>query len=469
MKEKANKKKKSLALNPVILLVMIVVIAAIATYIVPAGLYDRVEDAATGRMIVDPNSFHYVDKTPVSFFDTLKSVTLGLQKGSDVIFFLMIIGGMFQVMNATGAISVGVSNIVKKMKGREILMIPVLMTVFGCGSAFAANFEEWLAFVPLVLMICIAMGFDSMTACGIILCAAAAGYGGGVTNAFTTGVAQGIAGLPMFSGMGLRMALFITLLIVSIIYVTRYAMKIKKDPTLSPVHEQDKLLNVDLDLDNIPKLTRRQIGVLITFAVTMIFMVYGIIKFGFYIDELAALFLLAGIIAGLIGGFKPGKIADEFLVGFSNMVFPGVVIGLCNGAVLLMQNANLMDTVIHALAGLLNGLPATICACGMFVIQDLFNVLVSSGSGQAAITMPLMAPLADILGITRQTAVMAFHLGDAFTNVYGPTGGTLLAALAMTKVPYGKWMKWLTPLFFLWWVVAFAFLIIAVQTGYGPF
>ena len=467
--EKKKKNSQMKALNPMVLLAIIIIVCAIATYLVPAGQYDRVLDPVTEREIVDPNTFHYVEQNPVGLFPLFKSVTLGLQRASYVIFFLFIIGGMFQIMEATGAIHNGMTLVVKKMAGKELLMIPVCMMVFGCGSAFAGNFEEFLAFVPLVLAVCLAMGFDSLVALGIIFCSAASGYAGAMTNAFTVGVAQGIAGLPMFSGIGFRACVFLALMAVSITYVTLYARKIKKNPQASLVYEFDKGKESDIDLTEEVKLTFRQKLVLLTFLGVMIAMVVGIVKFGFYIDELAALFLIAGILAGLFGGLKPGQIAEEFLKGCGNLLFAGVMIGLCNAALIVLEDANIMDTIIHALAGLLDGLPPTLSACGMFVVQDLFNVLVPSGSGQAAITMPLMAPLADLIGLTRQTSVLAFQLGDAFTNVMAPTGGELLAACAMAKIPWGKWAKWLVPLFLLWWVVAFAALIIAVQIGYGPF
>ena len=201
----------------------------------------------------------------------------------------------------------------------------------------------------------------------------------------------------------------------------------------------------------------------------MIFTVWGIIMRGYYIDELAAVFLAVGIIGGVIGGLKPGEICDAFVQGCHDMLLPGIMIGLANAVLVILQDANIMDTIIHALASGLNRLPSALLACGMFVIQDLFNVLVPSGSGQAAITMPLMAPLADMLGVTRQTAVLAFQLGDAFTNVMAPTGGEILAALAICRVPFSKWVKFLLPLFAIWWVVAFIFLILATVTGYGPF
>ena len=452
-----------------VLLAIIIVLCAIATYIVPAGEYERVMDAATNREVVDPNTFHYVKQNPVGIFALFMSVTLGLQRAGYIIFFLFIIGGMFQIMEATGAIHNGMSLVVKKMAGKELLMIPVCMIIFGCGSCFAGNFEEFLAFVPLVLSVCIAMGFDSLTAIGIIFCSAASGYAGAMTNAFTVGVAQGIAGLPMFSGLGFRAGVFVVLMTVSIIFVMLYARKVKKNPKSSLVYEFDKDKKHDLKLEDDVNLTTRQKLVLLTLLGVMIAMVIGIVKFGFYIDELAALFLIAGLIAGFVGGLKPGEIADEFLKGCGNLLFAGVMIGLCNAAIIIMEDANIMDTVIHALAGLLNGLPPKLSACGMFVVQDLFNVLVPSGSGQAAITMPLMAPLADLIGITRQTAVLAFQMGDAFTNVMAPTGGELLAACAMAKIPWGKWAKWLIPLFIIWWIVAFAALTLAVQIGYGPF
>lgn len=471
MSEQVKEKKKFQlkALNPMVLLAIIILVAAIASYIVPAGTYDRIFDPVTENEIVDPTTFHYIAQQPIGVFDFFKSLTLGMQNATGIISFLLIIGGMFAIMDATGATHAGMANAVKKMSGKELLMIPVCMIIFGCGSCFAGNFEEFLAFVPLVVGVCVAMGFDSLTAVGVVFASAAVGYAGAMTNPFTVGVAQGIAGLPLFSGIGFRGVVFVILLIVTIIYVMRYAHKVKKNPESSSVYEEDRMYNQQLKIDEIPDMTFRHKLVLVIFAATIIALVVGVIKYGFYIDELAALFLICGILCGVAGGLKPGEIADAFVTGCGNLLFACIMIGMCNAAVLIMQNASIMDTIIHGLANLLNGLPATLSACGMFIVQDVFNVLVPSGSGQAAITMPLMAPLADLIGVTRQTAVLAFQMGDAFTNVLAPTGGEIIAACAMAKIPYGKWLKWLLPLFALWWIVAFAFLIIAVQIGYGPF
>lgn len=473
MKEKIKKmkKKKELkALNPMLFLVAIMLIVTVASYIVPVGSYDRV--MVDGQEIVDPESYHSVERSPITPFNLLVSVTLGMQRGSAIIFFLLIIGAMFAILDGTGAINAGMTNIVRAMKGKEFLMIPVCMIVFGMGSAFCANFEEFLAFVPLVLACCLTMGFDSLTAVGIIFCAAAAGYGGAITNAFTTGIAQSIAGLPMFSGMGLRIAVFVVLLTVSIIYVTWHALRVKKNPQLSSTYEMDLVTakNVALNVDNSVPLTTRQKIVLVIFVGGIAFTVYGIIVKGYYIDELAGIFLAIGIIGGLVGGLRPGEICEHFEKGCVNMLFPCLMVGLANSVIILLEQSNMMDSIIHLLVSALNGLSPMLTAFGMFITTDLFNVLIPSGSGKAAIVMPIMVPLADMMDITRQTSVLAFQLGDAFTNVMAPTGGEILAALAICGgVSFKKWMKYLLPLFIAWWIVAFIFLAIAVQTGYGPF
>ncbi len=473
MKEKIKKmkKKKELkALNPLLFLVAIMLIVTVASYIVPVGSYDRV--MVDGQEIVDPESYHSVERSPITPFNLLVSVTLGMQRGSAIIFFLLIIGAMFAILDGTGAINAGMTNLVRAMKGKEFLMIPVCMIVFGMGSAFCANFEEFLAFVPLVLACCLTMGFDSLTAVGIIFCAAAAGYGGAITNAFTTGIAQSIAGLPMFSGMGLRIAVFVVLLTVSIIYVTWHALRVKKNPQLSSTYEMDLVTakNVALNVDNSVPLTTRQKIVLVIFVGGIAFTVYGIIVKGYYIDELAGIFLAIGIIGGLVGGLRPGEICEHFEKGCVNMLFPCLMVGLANSVIILLEQSNMMDSIIHLLVSALNGLSPMLTAFGMFITTDLFNVLIPSGSGKAAIVMPIMVPLADMMDITRQTSVLAFQLGDAFTNVMAPTGGEILAALAMCGgVSFKKWMKYLLPLFIAWWIVAFIFLAIAVQTGYGPF
>ena len=316
---------------------------------------------------------------------------------------------------------------------------------------------------------CIACGFDSIIAMALLFVSSAVGYAGGVANAFTTGVAQGVAGLPLFSGLQLRIVLLAVLIVVTIIYVSLYAKKIKKNPQLSPMYEIDKENAAGIDVSQVEKLTGRQIGVLVVFLGGFIAIAFTVIKFQFYIDELSALFIVMGLLSGIIGGVSPGRMCDAFIEGAKDMVWAGVVIGLCKTATNILSDANVFDTIINAAGSVLSGLNTRVAACGMFVVQDIFNILVPSGSGQAAITMPFMAPLGDLLGLTRQTTVLAFHLGDAFTNVVTPTSGAFMAALAMCKIPWGKWVKWIAPLWGIWCIISFVFLVIAVNINYGPF
>ena len=467
-----KKKKKSLeGINPMLFLVVVMIIVVIASYLVPAGSFERVYDAAVDRDIVVPGSFQYAEQNPIGFFDLMMSLTLGIQNASYIIAFLLIIGGMFAIMDGTGAINAGLANVVRATRGKELIMIPVLMTVFGLMSCFCANFEEFVAFVPLILAVSLSMGFDSMTAMGIVFGSVAAGYGGAATNAFTVGVAQSIAGLPMFSGMTLRLVLFVALLLVSMAYVMWHANRVKKHPEKSPCRTAD-LENAKkyvLDVENIAPLTGRQKLVLVVLLLAILWTIYGVLVHGYYIDELAAVFLTAGVVAGLLGGSRPSRICDDFLKGAANMLAPCMMIGMANAVVLMMTDAGIIDTIIYALSNLLLGLPSTLLAIGMFLVQTLFNLVVPSGSGQAAITMPLMAPLADMVGVTRQTAVLAYQLGSTFTDLIGPTSGEILVAGAMCGIAYPKWFKWLLPLFCLWCLVAFGFLTYATVTGYGPF
>ena len=297
----------------------------------------------------------------------------------------------------------------------------------------------------------------------------AAGYGAGCTNAFTVGVAQGISGLPLFSGIQLRLVVLVTLYLLNTAFVMIHAMRVKKDPTRSSVYELDRLRTSAADIHGDESLTTRHILVLLAFLVTIVFLVYGVIKFGFYIDELAALFLIMGVAAGILGGLNPTRMANSFMKGCGNMLLPCIMVGMCKSITIILDGANIMDTIIHFLASLLNSFPPALTAFGMFMVQDIFNILVPSGSGQAAITMPIMAPLADLVGITRQTAVLAFQFGDAFTNCITPASGMTVSCLAIAGVPLKKWWKFILPLFALWWVAAFVFLTFATVTGYGPF
>ena len=449
------------------------ILTAIATYIVPAGVFDRVKDASSGRMVVDPNTFHFIAKHPASFFDVFKAVPRGVKSASSIVGFLMIIGGALNVMAATGAIEGALGHVVTKVKGREMLMIPVLLTIMTCLSSFAGCSEEYIAFVPLIMAVSYALGFDSIVAVAMPLAAVSGGYGAGVTNAFTVGVAQSISGLPMFSGIELRLVMLVALIVINVTYTLWYARKIKKNPEKSYTYDYDQIIKETMDLTAYEGedkyMTGRQKVIMGGFVVTIAVILVGVIKYGFYMDELAALFLMMAVFAGIVGRLSINEFANAFIGGVKNMAMPCMMVSLCKGVTLLMGDSKILDTIIHYLAGGLNMFPQSLLGFGMFIVQDVFNLVVPSGSGQAAITMPIMAPLADLVGMTRQAAVLAFQMGDAFTNVFAPTSGEVVAACAMAHISFGKWFRWLAPLFAIWCVVALAFMVIAVQIHYGPF
>ena len=459
--------------SPILILACILFLSAVASYIIPAGIFDRVKDAASGRMVVDPNTFHFIKQHPVGIFEAFMSIPKGIKGASEIVGFLMIIGGALNVMAATGTIHAAMGHVVRKMAGREILMVPVIITVFSMLSSFAGCSEEYIAFLPLILSVSYALGFDSITAVALVLASVGTGYGAGVTNAFTVGVAQSIAGLPMFSAIQVRMVMLVILILVSITYVMHYARKVKKNPESSPMYELDKIykekLNIEEDENAHVALTKRHTLVLVGFVATICAVLVGVIKFGFYIEELAALFLMLSVYAGVVGGLSPKGYSDAFVAGVKNMALPCLMVSMCRGVTIIMTDSKILDTIIFYLAGALNLLPHYLMGFGMFIVQDLFNIVVPSGSGQAAITMPIMAPLADLVGMTRQSAVMAFQMGDAFTNCITPASGTTMTILTIAGVPLKKWWKFAVPMVGLWWIVAFGVMSYCTAVKLGPF
>lgn len=458
------------AVNPIIILACIMLLAAIMTYIIPAGTFDRVEIPGTEYESVVPGSYHTVESTPIGPFAFFMSLTKGLQDAAYIIFFLLILGGVFKIVEATGALHAGINNLIKATSGKEIILIPICLVVFSLISALAACCEEYLAFLPLMYMVCMACGFDSIMAVCLLFCASAVGYAGGMTQAFSVGVAQTIAELPLFSGIKYRYFVWAVLVIATIAYAMWYGLKIKKNPEASYNYEVDKKYRGEMDfasITDVEKISGRQIAVLLIFFGAFIFIPFSVLKWEFYIDEMAGIFVIVGLLVAIVGGLKPNVVADKFVEGAKDLVWAGLIIGMCYAATNIMKDGQIMDTIVNAMGTLLGGTHSAVSAAGMYIFQDLFNFLVPSGSGQAAITMPFMAPLADILGVTRQTAVLAFQLGDAFTNVVAPTSGEIMAALAICHVPYSKWFRFIGPLWAIWSVIAIILLVIAVAIGYA--
>lgn len=463
-----KKKKKFKMPHTYVILAMVILIVAVCTYIMPAGEYDRVD--VDGRTVVDAASYHTVESNPVGFFELFKAIPQGYNDAASIIFFIFIVAGMFNVIMETGAIERGIGRLALATRGKEKVMIPIVMAIFAlAGATFGIN-EEGIIFVPVGIALARAMGYDAIVGMSMVTLGASIGFSSGIMNAFTVGVAQGIAELPIFSGWGLRIAVWIVMLIITAIYVTRYAKKVKADPTLSHVAELENAeKDQKLDLDNLQALSKRDYLILLEVVICFGILIYGVFKYGWYLTEIFALFVIMGLGAGILAGFGPSKIATEFVNGAKSIVFGALVVGIARTILVVMTDGMIIDSFLHALSGLIAHLPKSVAAVGMLFVQAITNFFIPSGSGQAAATMPLMTPLADVLGLTRQTAVLAFQFGDGFTNNIIPTSSVLMGSLSVARIPYEKWLKYIAPLMGIWIAVCAVFMVIATAINYGPF
>lgn len=466
--EKTKEKKRFKVPHVYIILMGIALICILLTYIVPAGKYEMVVNEA-GRSVVDPNSFKFVEQSPLGLFDYLKTYHKGLVETAGIIFFLFIVGGSFTVVEATGAIEAVLSKITQKMAGKERLLIPIIMFAFSLGGATFGMAEEALPFIPMMVALACSLGFDSIVGTAMVMAGAGAGFAGAFLNPFTVGVAQGIAGLPLSSGMGFRVVLYFAMVGLTIGYVYWYAGRLKKDITKSSMYEIDKNREDKIDFSNIKEMTSKHVIILLVVTASIIIFTYGVIKLGWYFEELSAVFLAMAIISAIIGGLGLDGFAENLTRGMAGIAGGALIVGFARAILVILTAGSIIDTVLFYTANLVSGLSSNMAAIGMYIFQCLLNYIVPSGSGQAAVSMPIMAPLSDLVGVTRQTAVLAYQLGDGISNIFTPTSGYFMAGLALAKIPWNKWAKWILPLILLQYLLGGIFVIIANIIQFGPF
>lgn len=454
--------RKSKVPHTYVLLFSLIILAVIGSYVLPAGQFDRVQDEVTHKTIVVPGSFKQVEQTPVSFFNTFIAIQKGMIDAGSVVFFVFLVYASFFVVMQTHALHAFIGWLLRVMEGKEILIIPVFMYLFALGGSIFGMFEETFGFIPLFVGLAIAMGYDAIVGMSMVSFGVAMGFAAAFMNPFTVGLAQKFAELPLFSAMGFRIISWFVLVTMAVLWTMRYAKKIKADPTKSLMYGVD-MGSLALDHDELleSKFTGRD-KLVLTYVVAIIgLLVWGVIKKGWYFNEIAGLFLIMGVFAGFISGMKPSQLASCYVEGLKDITFGALVIGLSRGILIVMREGNIIDTVIYGLAQPLSLFPKWVAAEGMLVIQTLINFFIPSGSGQAATTMPIMAPLSDLLGITRQTAVLAYQYGDGFSNILWPT--TLLPVICgIARVPIEKWWKYFVPFFLLLLPVQMIFMAVAV-------
>lgn len=464
-----GKKKRGIHIPHMFTLILLIItVCTILTYIIPAGEYDRVIDENGTEMLV-ADSYHRVEQTPVSVMDALKSVQEGFIATAYLAGFIFMIGGAFGVVAETKAIEAGIGRIIKKTSKRQGLLIPIVIFVVGFGAGSFGMMEECLVFIPFLVPICIAMGYDSITAMSIAIVGSSSGYAGSFIQPANVGVSQSIAGLPMYSAIGYRFLILIVMLTIAAAYTYIYAQRIKKDPTRSMMYEIDLHREEKVDLDDLPELTTTRKLVLLIMGATFALLVVGVLKWGWYINELSALFLGMGIVVGFVARVGFDGFGKLFAKGVADFSSGALAVGFANAILIVLQEGHILDTILYAASGFLTSLPTALTALGMYVFQNLLNLFIPSASGQAATSLPILLPMADMAGITRQTTCIIFQIGNGLSNNIIPTCGVLMVALSMAKIPYGKWAKWFAPLLGLQFVAGAILVLIANTIHLGPF
>ncbi|SES91178.1 YfcC family protein [Anaerobranca gottschalkii] len=433
-----------------VIIVAVVLLAFLGTYLIPAGVYERVEDPKSNRIVVDPDSFRYVEQSPVKIFSFEKphlfsALYRGMEGASSIIFFIFIVGGAFAMIQGTGAIDAGIGRLALKVKDKGILIIPIMAFIFALGGSTIGMSEEIIVFVPIGISLAKALGYDAVVGTGMIALGAAAGFSAGFANPFTVGVAQAIAEVPLYSGFTFRLLMFIVLVSITCWYIISYALKIKKDPSSSILANLEEKDDYSLNLQELPEFTIKHLLVYSVLIIGFILIIIGVKSYDWYIEELASVFLMMGIFSSILGGISPSKSAANFVEGAKGIAFGALVVGVARAILVVMEQGQIIDTIINNLAMGISSLPSVFAALLMYLVQIVLNFFIPSGSGQAATTMPIMAPLADLVGVSRQTAVIAYQLGDGITNSIIPTSAVLMSYLAIAKIPYEKWFKWVTP------------------------
>lgn len=443
------------------ILLFIVVLGAALSYIIPAGEYDRVE--VEDRIEVVSGSFHNVEQNPVKLMDLFMAIPTGLEEAANIIFYIFLIGGAFGIIRSTGAIEAIIQKVMNNVKKNEMLLIPVIMIIFSILGFTTGMAEEAIIFVPIGIMLAVALGYDAMVGTAMVTLGAAAGFTGGMFNPFTVGIAQGIAELPIFSGWGFRTVVYLFVLITGIIFVMLYAKKVKDDPKSSLVYDEMQAgqLNFTSDALELTQLRKRHIVIVALFVLTIAINVYGIFVHGWFLTELAANFFVVGIIIGFVGGLKLNQIFDSFIDGMKIVVYGAIIVGFARAILVVLESGLIIDTIIYSMSAMLDNIPTALTALGMLVVQVIINFFIPSGSGQAMTTMPIMIPISDLQEIPRQVAVLAFQYGDAITNSIIPTSASLMGVLAVAGIPYIKWVKFVWKLIIIWLLIAAIALVVA--------
>jgi len=448
--------------NTFALLFSLLALIALATWFVPGGRYDT--HMVDGKQLIDPSSYHRTAAKPQGPVELMKAPIKGFVEAGLIIGFVLIVGGAFAVLQKTEAIDSMIKSVARahtRSAFVRVAIIPVFVTLFSLGGATFGMAEEAIPFVLIFIPLALALKYDSIIGVAIPFVGSQVGFATAFLNPFNVGVAQGLAGVPLFSGIGYRLVVWAIATGLTIAFLMWYAARIKRTPSLSPTFEMDEEKRKQLgsaSFENFTGMTGTHKGVLALFVATLGVMIFGVVKFNWYIEEIAALFLLMALLVGVVGRLQTDALVAAFLAGAKDLVGTALVIALAKGTVILMRDGQIIDTLLYGLMPFVQSASPIIAAQKMFLIQSVINFFIHSGTGQAALTMPIMAPLADLVGVSRQTAILAFQFGELTTPVI-PTSGITVGVLALAGIPWSKWARWMIPLQLVYLLMALALLV----------
>jgi uncharacterized ion transporter superfamily protein YfcC len=450
--------------NTLALLFAMIVVAWLLTLVLPAGQYETVVNDH-GREVVVPGTYTVLpDVAAPPAWDIFTVIPRGLAAAQGIIFFVFIIGGALAVIRETGALDAVLANLLKRFGGRPNALIFMGMLAFAIGSSTIGMAEEYIPLVAILITMCVGMKMDTVTAVGIMVVGYGIGYGTAAMNPFTLLVAQEVAGLEPLSGIGYRLVLFLPFVALGYWHVHRYAAKVSADPSASLVADIPEAQPPPPPESS--RLTARQKMVLVVTLLALSLVVWGIGRYGWYLVELGAVFVALAVVVGLVAGLSVDQMARSFTIGAAELTGTALLIGFARGIELILSDGQVLHTIVHGLATPLTYVGGELAAVGMLALQSVLNFFIPSGSGQAYVTMPLMAPVSDIVGVSRQVAVLAYQMGDGFMNMIVPTNAVLMGILGICGIPYGRWFRFIWPLCLQVFVAGSLSLAIAVLIGY---
>ncbi|OBU37453.1 YfcC family protein [Photobacterium phosphoreum] len=438
------------------ILMLLTVLMAALTWLIPAGQYQMVNNETLGKMVPLVGSYQTVEANPQGFLDILMAPIQGfydpanyMARAVDVALFVLVIGGYLAVVTQTGAIDAGIAKIMVYLKGKERWMIPILMGLFALGGTVYGMAEETIPFYALLIPVMIAAGYDSVVGVAIIMVGAGIGCLGSTINPFATVIASNAAEINFVDGIGLRLAILIIGWLACVIYVMRYADKVKRDPSLSLVaaqREANTAYFLHGSNETAPELTLTRKIVLAIFGLTFAIMMWGVASEGWWMAELSALFIGSSIVAGLVGKLSEVEITDSFINGARDLLGVALIIAIARGLVVVMDDGNITHTILNFAEGLLVGLPQVLFINAIYWIEAVLCLVIPSSSGLAVLSMPILAPLADFAGVGRELVVTAFQSASGLPNLVTPTSGVVMGGLAIGRIGYSTWLRFIGPL-----------------------